>query len=73
MVGDALFFHSNLLHTSGPNNSELRRWAFLVAYNTKANSPVEINHTPQYTPLKKVRITLTLARPAHYVGKYAGH
>lgn len=52
--GDALFFHSNLLHTSGPNNSDLRRWAFLVAYNTKANNPVIPHHHPQYTPLEKV-------------------
>lgn len=54
IVGDALFFHSNLLHTSGPNNSDLRRWAFLVAYNTKANNPVIPHHHPQYTPLEKV-------------------
>lgn len=53
-VGDALFFHSNLLHTSGPNNSDLRRWAFLMAYNTKSNNPVIPHHCPQYTPLIKV-------------------
>eukprot|EP00105_Crassostrea_gigas_P030683 XP_011453091.1 PREDICTED: uncharacterized protein LOC105346281 [Crassostrea gigas] len=52
--GDALFFHSNLLHTSGPNNSDLRRWAFLLAYNTKSNNPVIPHHCPQYTPLIKV-------------------
>ena len=31
--GDALFFHCNLLHKSEQNNTDQRRWAFLVAYN----------------------------------------
>lgn len=52
--GDALFFHCNLLHTSGPNNSPHRRWAFLTAYNKAANNPVIPHHHPQYTPLHKV-------------------
>lgn len=56
----SLFFHSNLLHTSGPNNSDLRRWAFLVAYNTKANNPVIPHHHPQYTPLEKVKTIFLL-------------
>ncbi|GFR71841.1 ectoine dioxygenase-like [Elysia marginata] len=38
-AGDALFFHCNLLHTSSANSSDQRRWAFLTAYNTTANSP----------------------------------
>ncbi|KAK0042336.1 ectoine dioxygenase [Biomphalaria pfeifferi] len=52
--GDALFFHSNLLHNSAPNQSPYRRWAFLCAYNKASNNPVYEHHHPQYTPLKKV-------------------
>ncbi|KAK7095044.1 L-proline trans-4-hydroxylase-like [Littorina saxatilis] len=52
--GDALFFHSNLLHTSSANDSPNRRWAFLCAYNKKSNNPVLKHHHPQYTPLETV-------------------
>lgn len=53
-AGDALFFHSNLLHNSAPNQSPHRRWAFLCAYNRASNNPVYEHHHPQYTPLTKV-------------------
>ena len=52
--GDALYFHSNVLHRSEQNHSDRRRWAFLMSYNTKANNPVKVHHHPQYTPLIKV-------------------
>ncbi|KAK3087961.1 hypothetical protein FSP39_012835 [Pinctada imbricata] len=52
--GDALFFHSNLIHTSAGNDSAHRRWAFLIAYNKASNDPVIKHHCPQYTPLNKV-------------------
>ncbi len=52
--GDALFFHSNLLHCSDQNHSARRRWAFLIAYNRVSNSPVTEHHHPQYTPLEMV-------------------
>ena len=48
IVGDALFFHSNLLHTSNANDSQYRRWAFLCAYNRKSNNPIIEHHHPQY-------------------------
>ena len=35
--GDALFFHSNLLHASGPNDSDTHRRAFIMCYNALAN------------------------------------
>lgn len=35
--GDALYFHSNLLHKSNKNDSEFRRWAFLHAFNRRDN------------------------------------
>lgn len=53
-AGDALFFHCNLLHKSEQNNSDRRRWAFLIAYNRATNDPVIPHHHPQYTPLVKV-------------------
>ena len=52
--GDALYFHCNVLHTSDKNDSDLRRWAFLCAYNRADNDPVYKHHHPNYTPLSKV-------------------
>lgn len=52
--GDALFFHCNTLHSSGPNLSDQRRWAILYCYNLAANDPFEVSHNPRYTPLIKV-------------------
>lgn len=52
--GTALFFHSNLLHTSDANLSDLPRWALICCYNTKHNDPYKPHHHPQYTPLEKV-------------------
>ena len=54
-AGDALFFHSNVLHKSDQNNSDRRRWAFIMSYNMASNDPVLPHHHPQYTPLIKVR------------------
>ena len=56
--GDALFFHSNLLHTSSANTSPDRRWAFLCAYNRRSNNPVLKHHHPQYTPLQIVSFSV---------------
>ncbi|XP_033730998.1 probable phytanoyl-CoA dioxygenase [Pecten maximus] len=52
--GDALFFHCNLLHCSSANDSPDRRWAYLIAYNTKDNNPIVPHHHAQYTPIQKV-------------------
>ena len=38
-AGDVLFFHANLLHTSARNDSPLRRWVFILAYNARSNDP----------------------------------
>jgi phytanoyl-CoA hydroxylase len=35
--GDALFFHSNLLHRSAPNLSDSARWSLISCYNRQAN------------------------------------
>jgi ectoine hydroxylase len=52
--GDTLFFHSNLLHASGPNTSDRPRWTLILAYNTRHNDPYMDSHHPRYTPLAKV-------------------
>jgi hypothetical protein len=38
-AGDALFFHSNILHRSGPNLSEHPRWSLISCYNRSSNAP----------------------------------
>ncbi len=53
--GDALFFHSNLLHRSDRNRSDKPRWALISCYNTRTNTPYKESHHPSYTPLHKVR------------------
>lgn len=52
--GDAIFFHSNLLHRSDQNTSEHPRWSMVCCYNTKNNDPYKESHHPGYTPLLKV-------------------
>ena len=59
-TGDALMFHSNLLHSSGPNDSLKRRWAFNCSFNKKSNNPVKKHHHPCYSKLDKVSIRLSL-------------
>jgi len=52
--GTALFFHSNLLHTSEANLSDQPRWGLICCYNTRHNDPYKEHHHPGYTPLAKV-------------------
>jgi ectoine hydroxylase-related dioxygenase (phytanoyl-CoA dioxygenase family) len=58
--GDAIFFHSNLLHRSDKNESENPRWAMICCYNAKSNDPYKESHHPRYTPLAKVPDTAIL-------------
>ncbi|XP_046339918.1 ectoine dioxygenase-like isoform X1 [Haliotis rufescens] len=44
--GDAVFFHSNVLHTSSPNVSDRRRWVFISCYNKVSNKSVKKHHFP---------------------------
>ena len=52
--GDALFFHSNLLHRSDQNRSEKPRWSMICCYNAARNDPYKESHHPRFTPLKVV-------------------
>ena len=58
--GDALFFHSNVLHSSDPNNSENSRWTMICAYNKATNNPYKKSHHPSYTKLHKVEDNMIL-------------
>ncbi|WAR30592.1 PROHY-like protein [Mya arenaria] len=51
--GDCILFHCNLLHSSGPNDSAQRRWAFNCSYNKRSNNPVKKHHHPFYHKLDK--------------------
>jgi ectoine hydroxylase-related dioxygenase (phytanoyl-CoA dioxygenase family) len=51
--GDGLFFHSNLLHSSGPNTSDRRRWLLIYCYNAATNEPIIETHNPMYSPITK--------------------
>jgi ectoine hydroxylase len=53
-AGDAVFFHSNLLHRSDQNKSEKPRWSLICCYNAARNDPYKDSHHPRYTPLRKV-------------------
>lgn len=50
--GDAVFFHSNTLHASGPNDSRFSRTLLHCSYNATDNSPfVEGQEHHAYRPL----------------------
>lgn len=65
--GDALFFHSNTLHSSSQNVSDHSRNILLCCYNRMSNDPYKEHHHPRATKLHKVddgaikRVGLTLA------------
>ncbi len=60
--GDALFFHCNLLHSSGSNRSSDRRWALLYCYNSVSNKPFKESHNASYSKIKKVNDSRLLER-----------
>ena len=49
--GDALFFHCNLLHSSGRNASESPRWSIISAYNRLDNRPLGREPPSCVTPI----------------------
>lgn len=38
VLGDVLFFYSNVLYVSDVNNSFNRRWVLIMVYNRKSNN-----------------------------------
>lgn len=54
--GDAVFFHSNVLHCSGPNESLKRRMVINISLNEATNQPSEHDVSPPYTKIHKVYV-----------------
>jgi phytanoyl-CoA hydroxylase len=53
-AGDALFFHSNLLHRSEANLSDHSRWSLISCYNRSANVPYNEPSNSSTVPIKAV-------------------
>ncbi len=53
-AGDALFFHSNLLHRSEANLSETARWSLISVYNRSKNVPYNEPSKSSTVPLNAV-------------------
>ena len=53
-TGDALFFHSNLLHRSEANLSEKARWSIISVYNRATNIPYNEPSKSSTVPLESV-------------------
>ena len=54
MPGDALFFHSNLLHRSEANLSDAPRWSLISVYNRSENIPYNEPSQSSTIPLQAV-------------------
>lgn len=52
--GDALFFHSNILHRSEANLSDTSRWSLISCYNRSANVPYNESSTSSTVPLEVI-------------------
>jgi ectoine hydroxylase-related dioxygenase (phytanoyl-CoA dioxygenase family) len=52
--GDAVVFHSNLLHRSDANRSDKPRWSMICCYNVASNDPYLDEPHARYTRLQKV-------------------
>lgn len=66
-AGDAVFFHSNLLHASAANNSDTPRWGMICCYNRADNEPFkDTAYGRFYSKLHKVDDTAIkeVGRPA---------
>ena len=53
-AGDALFFHSNLLHRSEANLSDKPRWSLISVYNRSSNVPYNEPSQSSTVPLQTV-------------------
>src|SRR6476660_10151143 len=53
-AGDALFFHSNILHRSEANTSDTARWSLISVYNRQSNVPYNEKSTACLVPLESV-------------------
>jgi ectoine hydroxylase len=67
--GDVMFFHSNTLHTSAPNQSDVDRHLLLVAFNTRSNDPYLEHHHPNYTRMEVLPDDQIVARADRHDGE----
>jgi len=67
--GDVMFFHCNVLHTSGYNSSNDLRELLLIAYNTRLNDPAWPHHHAAYTPIDVVPNQEIVARAGVVMGE----
>lgn len=66
--GDALFFHSNILHRSEANLSERPRWSLICCYNSQSNPAFNEQSTAYQIPVQVVSDTAILEAEAIGVG-----
>jgi ectoine hydroxylase-related dioxygenase (phytanoyl-CoA dioxygenase family) len=52
--GDALFFHSNILHRSEANLSDAPRWSVISCYSLQSNLAYNETSTSWHTPVQVV-------------------
>lgn len=69
--GDALFFHSNILHRSEANLSENSRWSIISCYNSLSNPAYNDTSTSWKEPIKVISDEALLASEAKGLDKSA--
>ena len=62
--GDALAFHSNILHRSAANNSDKSRWSLISVYNRAGNKPFNEPNGSSVVPLEAVDDDAMLSKHA---------
>lgn len=79
-AGDALFFHSNILHRSAANLSDTARWSLISCYNRASNRAYNEASLSHITPIEMVPDEAllewdgeTIASNVDFVGKEHVH
>lgn len=57
--GSVLFFHSNLLHSSAPNQSPHSRWSLICCYGACDNPPLAHHTKPDGAPDPRLAVGLS--------------
>jgi ectoine hydroxylase-related dioxygenase (phytanoyl-CoA dioxygenase family) len=70
-AGDALFFHSNLLHRSEANLSDKARWSLISCYNRSENVPYNEPSKSSTVPLEMVPDEALLTWDTESIGEQA--
>lgn len=70
-AGDALFFHSNILHRSEANESDRPRWSLISCYNRSSNPPYNEPSGSSTIPISMVEDDALLLADATGLGEGA--